>query len=337
MNSLKALTKTRWKIEPNKVTIYPFGMILVIGVALAAVFSLILLSFIFLMPSLAGNLSIYLFIILMFLPCLIFGTTNIQFDNETGVMRKKLSGILPISIIRFNKLFGINVVNNLSGGYIYRIYRNDNRYGKGIAVSCNYGKKEDLNAILFVREVIPLIHAFLDKHAPLEKSTERIKNFKYFVQQQGNYIVKNNKVLPFIFSPILFFIGAHEISPFAWVGFESDFTKLLVSFALMVIGIAVFLATFTKISIDSTSGIVGRKGIFNRVNKVYNLKDFEGVRTVRKSVNFVYSGTDIYISFRNENQNKQESLLMRTLNKSKNITRFIAELNQIVAENNTAS
>jgi hypothetical protein len=260
-----------------------------------------------------------------------FGRTSIEFDGSTGMMRKKLLGFIPVKVVPFTKLFGINPVTTLGGGYTYRIFEKDNRYGKGIVISSGYQKNNDPNAVAFVEEAVTVIHRLLDEHAPLtDVKAEPISSFRYFDQVDGKYVIKRNKVGPTIFGVAMLFVGIHELLPGAWLGNEIAFGRIAMLAFLILGGAAIILAAFTTIAFDQAAGTVERKSPIGLGNKTYAFQNFTGIQTVRKSVNFIYTGTDVQVFFMDASGIKQEALILSSFRRSKNVERFINEVNQIM-------
>jgi hypothetical protein len=192
--SLKQLSKTRWNIENNRITIYPYGLYYILGAVLAILFAGIFSVYMYyLHTNLAGTVPFILLMLLMVVLFWGYAGTSIEFDNDKGLMRKKYMGIIAGSPIPFEKLHGINAVTNVGGGYNYRLYRKDDRYGKGITVSSGYGKNDDPNAIAFVEDIVPLIHGFLDQHdRQFDAAPDLPVTYKYFDTADGRYVLKKN-------------------------------------------------------------------------------------------------------------------------------------------------
>ncbi|MBD1387115.1 hypothetical protein IDJ75_17645 [Mucilaginibacter rigui] len=331
--SIKSLYKTRWKLDASKVTIYPHGSFYIMGVVLAVIFAAIIAVFINYERDTHQALYLGIFLSVIILLFILIGNTSVEFDNSKGIMSKKLMGLFPFRIIPFKKLHSINAVTNMGGGYNYRIYRKDNRYGKGIVVSSGYSKNTDANALAFVDEVIPLVHNFLDQHGALADEVKQpISTYKYFIPLGGQYTLKKNKIGGVILGLTLLAFGIHEVTPGAWIDYNGIIGKIFVLAFLFIGGAAILLSSFTDITIDTFAKTIERKSPINLGNKAYNLRDYTGIRTVRKTINLIYAGTEIYVSFISPTSGKEESLMLATLRRSRNIERFVEELNQIIAQ-----
>lgn len=330
--SLKSVSKTRWKLEGNIITVYPYGLYYILTIVLAVIFAGILFIYIkYQNTSITDSLPLALLLLLAVVIFWALAGTSVEFDNGRGVMRKKLMGIIPIATVPFDKLHGINVVSNIGQGYNYRIFKKDDRYGKGMVVSSAYGKNDDPNAIAFVNEVIPLIHNFLDQHGALSPDiAEPITNFKYFNQENGSFTVKKNKVAALILGLLLFAFGVYGFTRGSWM---QDFNLLgQICFFIFFIagGPLIIIAGFTTVTFDPAARTIQRKSPVGIGNKTWNFQDFVTVQTIRRSINFIYSGTDIQMHFQRPDNNKPEAIIVRTFRRSRSIDRFVKELYQIM-------
>ena len=116
--SLKSLSKTRWRIEPDRITVYPYGL----SYILAAVLSIFFLSgylvyLYYLRNSFTSSLLILLILITVVTLFILWAGISVEFDISAGVMRKKLMGLLTISSLPFSKIYGISPVSNMAGSY----------------------------------------------------------------------------------------------------------------------------------------------------------------------------------------------------------------------------
>jgi hypothetical protein len=327
--SLKSLSKTRWKTDTDVVTVYPFGLYFILGAVLSVIFMAIVLVYVnYTYPTTgeAVSLAIFLLFIAFLFGC--FGSLKIEFDNHSGVMRRKLLGFIPFGSVRFHQLQGIDVVMNLAGSYSYKMFKKNERYGKGITVSSSYGKNDDPNAIAFVNEVIPIIHAYLDQHdvQPIVGQEPVLTSYQYFIDNGGSFELKNKKIGAIIFG--LFFIG---IGIWMLTSLDNSFwSTLILAIVMLFFGLVFFNAAFTRIVISKSDQTVQRVSPFGLGNVCYRFLDFAGIQTVRKSVNFAYAGTEVQLFFNLPDKNKQEVLVISSLRRSHQIERFLLELNQII-------
>ncbi|WP_158827418.1 hypothetical protein [Mucilaginibacter lacusdianchii] len=327
--SLKSLSKTRWKIESDRVTIYPYGVFYVFTAVIAVLFTGLLWLYIsYQNTTIVQSLPFVLFLLLMVVLFWGFASTYIEFDNRKGTMRKMLMGFIPTTTIPFGKLQGINAVSNMAGSYNYRLFQKNARYGKGIIVSSGYTKNDDPNAIAFVNEAVPMIHGYLDLHdSPTDYIEQSITSFKYFKQEGNIYTIKNNKAGALVFALFFFGLGIWLFT----VPVESLITTLLMIALVFFFGLVFVNAAFTQLIFNPQARTVERKGLFKFLNKAYSLDHFAGLQTVRHSMNFIYVRTSVNLYFEVPGKNgKQDILTIGSRYRSKSVERFIQEFSQIM-------
>ncbi|GAA4919100.1 hypothetical protein [Mucilaginibacter defluvii] len=328
--SLKSLAKTRWKIEPDRVLIYPIGVFYIFVPIMAVLGTgLLFLYMHYQNVSITDSLPIVLLILLIVI--LFWGAANtyIEFDNRRGRMRKLFMGFLPTKTIPFAELHGIDVVSGIAtGSYNYSLYRKKSRYGKGIIVSSAYTRSDDPNAIAFVEEAVPVIHGYLDKHdSPADFVAEPITSYKYFEQTGGTYVVKSNKIGALITGIILLGAGL-----WLFTVPTDNFLAILICIALFFLFGLVFLnAAFTRLIFDPQAGTVKRTGLFKFFHKEYNFVNFAGIQTIRHTVNLIYVRTSVNLIFVvPEKNNKEVPFTVASLFREKSIDRFIKEFYSIM-------
>lgn len=330
--SLKSLSKTRWKIESDRVTIYPYGLSYILAAVLAIIFGA---GYLFYVQSLQNSMesSMPLLLVLLVIIVLFLGwaRTSIEFDVNSGIMRKKLMGFLPITSISFSRIYGISPVSNTMGSYTYRVFKKDNRYGKGILVSCSYVKNDDPNATAFVDEVITTIHRQLEVHdSPEDFRPQVIDNYTFFNVQGGSYTLKKNRIGSVVFGTLLLAVGIHELTPYAWMGHETNIGRICFLLFTLIGGPSIILAGFTNITLDKTSRLLTRTNPIGIGNKTYSFDNFNGIQTVRRSTNFIYSGTEVQVYFLKPGTQKEEAIALQSFFSTRKVERFVAELNSII-------
>ncbi|WDF55952.1 hypothetical protein [Mucilaginibacter sp. KACC 22063] len=329
--SSQKYSKTRWKIDSDRVTVYPYGVFYVFTIIIAILSSgLLFLYFHYQRSATIGNsLPLVFLILLMVVLFWLFGNTYLEFDSSKGRMRKMLFGFLPTRIIPFEKLEGINLVNIAGGSYNYRLFKKDARYGKGIIVSSGYTKNNDPNAIAFVEEVVPIIHGYLSQYTtPADYVAERITSYKFFTEEAGVYNVKNRKIGALLFSLLCFAGGVYFMRLDTYDG---TIPQIIIVAVMILLGFVFIYAAFTKISFDPVAQTVSRTGPVSYWNREYPMSAFTGIQTLRRSVNFVYTSTEVKMYFdMPDKKGYQQMLTVATLRRSSDIDRFVKEVYQIM-------
>ncbi|TDO24282.1 hypothetical protein [Pedobacter duraquae] len=332
--SIKSITKTKWSIEPGRVIVYPNGLSFILAGVLSLIFAGIF--FLFLYYENMG-MSLSWGIIIVFIAPLVLlwlhGYTQIIFDNANQTMKKMLFGIFPVKTIPFSRIHTINAVSNMGGGYNYRVFTKENKFGRGTTVSCGYSKTDDPNAIAFVEEAVPAIYAFLDQsYNPAADAPEFIDSYKYFTAENGIYTLKNKRLGAIIFGLFFIALGVWMAMVDAMGNETSPGAKFFITVILIIVGLVFINAAFTKVEINTIDQTLKRTGLIKLGNKFYALQDFNGFQTVRKSVNFIYTGTEVHMYFSPSGTFKQEVIVLQTLRNSNQIERFLQEMYQIMDE-----
>ncbi|WP_010603008.1 hypothetical protein [Pedobacter agri] len=73
-----------------------------------------------------------------------------------------------------------------------------------------------------------------------------------------------------------------------------------------------------------------RKNPIGLGNKTYSFDHFNGIQTVRKSTNLIYSGTDVQLYFLKPGDQKEEVMVLSSFFSTKKVERFVAEVNSII-------
>lgn len=329
---MKDWFKTRWTTDENSVKIYPYRIFYILSGVLALAFAALIGIYMYYEhKTIFQSLPV---IILALLAVALFwsnGHTCIHFDNAKGSVRKMLLGFIPVSRIDFVNLLNIDVVSNMAGGYHYRLFVKKAQFGKGIIVSSRYARNDDPNAVMLATTIIPIVHGFFEAYdIPAAKPAAAFAHYKYFSVQQGNYTVKKRKAVMLIIGFAMLTFGIHELTPNPWIDDASLLIKICMLLFFNVGGLMMIISAFTTITIMPATQTIRRKNPLGLGNRAWLFEDVIGIQTVRNSVNFIYSGTDIQMYFHVWNTGKREVLIINSLRKSANIERFVQETNQIL-------
>ena len=329
--SLKSLSQTRWKIEADQVKIYPYGVFYILSGVMAILVAGLLFIYLNLMhASVSDGLPLIIISLLIVFIFWGYAGTSVEFDNGSGKMRKNFMGFIPVKTIPFEKLHGINPVTTL-GSYKYHLFRKDAKYGKGIAVSSSYTKNDDSNALAFLDEAVDKIHGFLDaRDGALSYVPVPITAYKYFDKEGDTYVLKSSKIGGLVIGLPMIAAGIHELTPYAWLGNELSAGRIICLIFLLIGGAAIALAGFTRVTLDTQAQKLERKSPIGLGNKSYAFADYDGIQTVRKSMNFIYSGTDLQMYFLNQSTHKVEAITVQSFYRTSKIDRFIQEVNSIM-------
>jgi hypothetical protein len=322
-----SISKTQWKIESDRIIIRPHGIVFILASVLAVAFVGLFMLGQKESPGNMGLLAVVMaFIWLLFV---LGGFTYVIFDRNAGRMKQLLFGFLPIRNVPFEKLYQVSMVTQRAGGFTFRIFTRENKYGRGTMISSRYGKDTDPNAVAFSNEVIPLIHQYLDAVAPLKSENTEITDYEYFTESDGIYTLKAKKAGLIVFGIIFLAIGIHECTPDAWMTDLNIGGKLLMTVFQIGLGVVFFAAAYTRLTFNTGSRIIERKSPIGIGNRQFSFDSFVNFQTVRKTYNGVYSGTDINMLFEVAGK-KNNVLRASTFKNTKQIERFMLEIGSII-------
>lgn len=323
--SIKTLIKTRWKIENDKLTIYPFGRLFIFGVVLGIIFIALIFAI-----NATGIPYVIPFLIVLSLAMFASGYSCIVFDRNTNTMKKLLFGIIPILNKPFDQLYGVNIMRQSTGGFNYRIFPKDNKFGKGTIISSYYGKDTDPYAIAFNEEVITRIHSYLDQADPLPPQQEIITAYQYFTESQGVYTLKQPKAGSLILGLLFLAFAIHEFLPTAWMIEKGPLVRYGVAIFSLILA-AVFLnSIFMTITFDTRLRIVQKTSPLRMGNLKMPFEYFDNFHTVRKTTNGAYTGTEVHMIFLEPDAKYTKGMLVKHVRNTKKIDRFIDEIKNIM-------
>lgn len=322
--SLNALRKTRWKIDPRSITVSPYGVFYILSVCLALAFGLF-----FFVNSVPQGVIVSFAVIIFVLA--LFGNTKIVFDNEEQVMQKKLFGFLQVAAIPFEKLEGINIVRNNVGGYNFQAFKKNNKFGKGLVVSCGYSKDTDANALGFTQEVIQAVHTWLDQVPQSDNTIKKpIQDYTFYHVNQTEYVVKKSKVFLIVTGLLFVAFAVYALINETVMPNAKPLMKYAIIAGSFLLGLFAILGAFTKIVFDTAAKVVRTVSPIGLRNREYAFADFDGFQVIRKSTNMIYSGTDVQIYFRENNNKKAGMLVLKSFIGTKKIDLFLEETGNIM-------
>jgi hypothetical protein len=87
---------------------------------------------------------------------------------------------------------------------------------------------------------------------------------------------------------------------------------------------------FTRIIFNPTARTIERISPIGIGNKKYSFNDFSGFRTVRKSYNMIYAGTELQMYFTLPDAKQPAVMAIDTIRQSRKIEHFIEEIKSIM-------
>ena len=335
--ALKKIAQTRWNIESERVTLYPYRIYNVLSIGFAVIFTAFIIFFcktLYPDPSQSVSLMITMFLGLTIIVGILWGVsrTSVVFDSSARVMRKKLFGWLNIRSEKFDDLDNIGVVRNTMGGYNYRAFPKRNKYGKGVVVSANYTKNDDVNAIALTQEAFPVIMQFLSTgYIEPTYADTAITDYKFYDTHPPYYAIKRKWIGGLLIGLCLIALALNEFINQAMTHDSDLFHKVLVIGGFLLGGAAFVFSAFTKIVFDTANKTVSRINPLGVGNQTFAFADFINFQITRRTYNFVYSGTDINMYFQVPGSNKQKALVIKSFSSTKKIDQFLQETRHIMA------
>ncbi|SFA42652.1 hypothetical protein SAMN04488511_103115 [Pedobacter suwonensis] len=324
------MAKTKWIIGPDTLTIYPKRNLRIIGIIFFVLFAAFIFFLFRSMPGYSTGFTLGYYAIFLLIPLmLIFAAeTKVIFDGSSRVLYKKIA-FLPIGSIPFDDIASVEPYEILGSGFNYKLFRKSNRHGRGLLVSAGYSKTSDLNLIAFQQEVLPKIDELVFANAPvIPKQT--IYDFRFFKEEGGVYLLRDNKTGSFIFG--LIFIGATVAILFSpdFLSGEGSFQKILLTYFPAIIGFALLFAATSNIRFDKNQKKIIRSTFAGRFNKEYSFDELIRFQVIRKNTNFIYSGTEVRAEIFLPAKNKTTVLNLKSFIGTKKIERFLDEANTIL-------
>jgi hypothetical protein len=324
------MAKTKWIIEPSTLTIYPKRNLRIVGL----IFFVLIAGFIFFLSrSLQGYSSgftfgYYGFLLLVPLLLIFIAETKVIFDGNSRKLYKKI-GFLPIGSIPFDDIASVQAYEILGSGYNYRLFKKSNRHGKGLIVSSGYNKASNANLIQFQQEVLPKIDELVFANAPVVPK-QTIYDFQFFKEEGGVYLLRDNKIGSLIIGLILIGVTVAILLNPNFLTNEGSIQKILLTYFPSLIGLALLFAATSNIRFDKAQRKIIRSTFAGRVVKEYPFDHLIRFQIIRKTTNFIYSGTEVRAEIELPAKNKITTLILKNFTGTKKIDRFIDEANTIL-------
>lgn len=324
------MAKTKWIIGPGTLTIYPKRNLRIIGI----IFFVLFAAFIFFLSrSMQGystgfTFGYYGFLLLIPLMLIFAAETKVVFDGSSRILYQKIA-FLPTGSIPFDDIASVEPYEILGSGFNYKLFRKSNRHGRGLLVSAGYSKATDANLIAFQQEVLPKIDELVFANAPVIHK-QAIYDFKFFREEGGVYLLRDNKIGSFIIG--LIFIGATVAILFSpdFLSQEGSIQKILITYFPAIIGLALLFAATSNIRFDKNQRMIIRSTFAGRVVKEYSFDDLIRFQVIRKTTNLIYSGTEVRAEIFLPAKNKTTILNLKSFIGTKKIERFLDEANTIL-------
>lgn len=319
--------KTKWKTEADRIILQPDLILNAFGILFLLVFIGLGISAQNELLSNSRTMTFYL-IIFGSVPVLFFllARNQIIFDRIDQKMYVRPFGLFTIRSVPFDNIAAVNAVYQYGTAFNFQVFKKTDRHGKGIRISSGYGKETNKNAVAFTNEVFPLIEDFLKDVFATEPVPEPITTFEYYSVDQGIYTLKFH-------AAVNAFIGAALVVWSIYSFFSTNSLSLnnplLITFIPFIFGLLILTGANNKITFDTNTGTIYKTTMGGLRKKEYPFSAYLGFSIIRKTTNFVHSGTDAGIKIDTQDGN-YKVLVLKAFNRTKKIERFILETETIL-------
>jgi hypothetical protein len=262
--------------------------------------------------------------------CLILfgiGERKVIFDSSSQQMYVKMFGVTTSST-PFDQIAAVTPYQTM-GAISYRVFTKKNRHGRGIPISGGYSRQTNKNLIQYQQEALPRIDELVFSNRPPEVK-QAIYEFQFFKEEGGVYTITKNKTGGLVFGVLLCALTIYALFHPEFMSDEVSYKRILVTYFPLLIGLALICACFTSISFDKNRRQIIVSYLGGITRKEYSFDDFVRFQIVRKSTNFVYSGTEVKALLNIPDKGKTRELFLRNFTGTKKIERFIDEASTIL-------
>lgn len=323
------MAKTHWIDEADTLTIYPARMARRISIIYLIAFTTLNIA-LYLTKTLTSVSTLFIFEgLILLLAIFLYGSGERKavFDGNSRQLYTKFFGITTHTI-PFDQIATITPYDTM-GAISYKVFSKENRHGKGILISCGYSKLTNKNLIAYEEEVLPRINELVFSNRPLHVKSP-VFDFQFFKEENGIYKILFNKtgglILGILLIALTFFILAHP----DFMNDRESYKRWMVTYLPVVLGVIFVNAFFTSVSFDKPNRQIIYSTLGGAIRKIYSFDDFIQFLIVRKSTNFIYTGTEVKAVLDLPAQGKTRQLILINFRNTKNIERFIDEANTIL-------
>lgn len=304
------VTLNKYEIDKDKITIYPNRQIKILVYTLFFVFIILTIGlFVGVDYQVSGKLEINPAIISMigFLILMLVPFLPIMYRKVIVNFRERKisthSAFIKWKEYNFSEIESIKPI--AGDALYYGIFLHTDKLGKGIRISPHYTsrKQHEREEEAFKTEVIIPIQAALEQKTNTPQNPiKTIRNFHFFQQRGAEF---TNRQYHFIarFIGISLLIGVIFLQINMW-GHNSG-EDILLRVLSCIFPLSFLLTGHDKIHFDTNTATLTTSKWFGLLKSTYNLNNFTGFQSIRNSVNFIYTGTELVMYFEeNEKENK---------------------------------
>lgn len=327
---------TKWQIRTDGIALYPNGVYKILGIAFALISLGFSAYYLIELGQYGTDIGFNIaFLSLLLLPCILLflgGYTYILFDDTDRCMKRYLFGFLKNKTVSYDAIAAIESYGG-NTGMNYRVFLKENRHGKGIGISSGYKSASDPAAMVFRRELIPLLEQKIKAGNPVGNAANvtpsYITDFVYYKNEGSVYVVRESKIFPAIMGLLFMSWGIYALSR-GMNATRKTSDGFLVTYFPIILGLIFLLTCLSKTILDKAERKIKQSYLGGLYKKEYYFGDFLGYLIVRKTTNAIYSGTDVRMELQPTGKTKSTTITLHSFNKTRKIERFIEETNTIL-------
>ncbi|QJD97314.1 hypothetical protein HH214_16280 [Mucilaginibacter robiniae] len=181
--TFKSIVQTRWKVTPEQVIVYPYGVVYLISVTIALTWGcwLIFLGYLskdtLTLQDALDLWPLYLIFLSIVVLLWLFARTAIIFDRSVQLVYKRLFGLITTRKLRFDQVQAIVPVMNVRAAYQYRVFAKNQPNDTGTIISSPFLSEQSPHAVEFQAQVLTIVGHFL-KLGPVQESLMKIGQWR---------------------------------------------------------------------------------------------------------------------------------------------------------------
>ncbi|MFB6456254.1 hypothetical protein ACE38W_13360 [Chitinophaga sp. Hz27] len=329
------MKKTTWQIAADRILLYPVRVYKPLAIGMAVLFLALWYFMVMTAPELQhGTTAIKGYIFIAFASALLYfmGGTTVVFDNTKKRMYKMIGGIIATGGIPFDEIAAIQDVLG-THGLVFRAFKKSDRHGKGITISSYYGSWKSKDANQFNEEVLPKVGEMI-----FGKTEERIVNtyvpisdFTFYEEKNNLFVMKQKRITLVAFLLLSLVWCYYAVKKEGTISFDNAFQYWAFLLLPFILTLACLMGLLTNYAFDKHNKKIIRSYIGGLYKKESNYDDFVRFTIIRKTTNFIYSGTEVRMELRHPTQkDKLMYVTMRRFSGTGKIQRFLEETHNIL-------
>ncbi|MBV7530722.1 hypothetical protein [Chitinophaga sp. sic0106] len=324
------MRKTKWKIGDTLIQVFPNRAYLLSGILVLFILGVIWTYIAKGSPALMASLAQgYVFVLIVAGFFFANAATVYVFDANAKKVTSKWAGILTLKTISFDDIAVIDAVTG-TYGLTYAIFKKSNRHGKGIRISSYYKGFDDKTAISFEAELLPALAKMVFGNQPATSAQPvPIGTFEFYKPEGEVYLMKQNKIFTAVIMLVCLVWWYYAFTTPGYAPGRSPVREFIAVWFPLVLALVFAFMLTSSWQFDKQRRVIVSKSLGGLTKKEINFDDFVRYNIVRRSTNFIYTGTSVNLVF-NTADGKQREFAIRTFMNTNKIQRFLDETAEIM-------